>query len=316
MSVTSASISLDDVLHDVLDDVGDAIDDLFDDLSGDAEDALHEFTDALDEAVDAAGDAFADLDDQVASILQDFLHLYEEEPPADGTPVSRFHGDDSDNVLYGAIPDGSHFPVDGAILFGGGGNDQIFGTEVRDILLGGNGDDHIEGGDGADLLVGGQDDDTILGGEGDDVIAGSSGNDTLDGGAGRDTISGGGGDDLIFGGAGGDFLTGDSGADRFAVRTTEETGSAGARDVILDFQRGSDKIDLSQIDADPGQDGDQAFTFIGNAAFSGHAGELRFSPSPDGDFVRVSGDVDGDGTRDFSLDVAVVSELDAADFLL
>jgi Ca2+-binding RTX toxin-like protein len=303
-------------LEDIYDDVDDAIDDLLDDLSGDVDDAFHEFTDALDDAVGLAGDAFADLDDQIASILKDFFHLYEEDPPPPGEPVSRFHGDDSDNVLYGAIPDGSNFPVDGAILFGGGGDDQIFGTEVRDILLGGNGDDHVEGAGGGDLLVGGQGDDTILGGDGDDVIGGSSGNDTLDGGSGRDSIFGGDGADVILGGSGADYLAGGADPDRFAFRTAGETGADGARDIILDFQRGSDTIDLELIDANLGQDGDQAFTFVGIAAFSGQAGELRFSTSSQGDSVRVSGDIDGDGVRDLSFDVAVVSELDAADFLL
>jgi hypothetical protein len=54
----------------------------------------------------------------------------------------------------------------------------------------------------------------------------------------------------------------------------EESNSV-ERDGIQDFSAG-DLIDLSRIDANTLLDGDQAFEFIGNAAFSKTAGELRF----------------------------------------
>jgi hypothetical protein len=53
------------------------------------------------------------------------------------------------------------------------------------------------------------------------------------------------------------------------------------------------------VDADTGSAGDQAFTWIGNAAFSGTAGELRYNWS--GNTTIVTGDTDGDGTADFAL---------------
>ncbi len=66
---------------------------------------------------------------------------------------------------------------------------------------------------------------------------------------------------------------------------------------------------LLYIDANTGVSGDQAFHFVGAAAFSGHAGELRFEGGV------VSGDVNGDGHADFEIGVNVAT-LSAADFVL
>ena len=66
----------------------------------------------------------------------------------------------------------------------------------------------------------------------------------------------------------------------------------GARDTITDFARLHDKIDVSAIDAVEGG-GDDAFTWIGDKAFSGHAGELRYQSTASG--LTIQGDVDGDG---------------------
>ena len=53
---------------------------------------------------------------------------------------------------------------------------------------------------------------------------------------------------------------------------------------------------------------------IGTAAFSAHAGELRYEVS--GPDVIVSGDINGDGVSDFSLKVAGVASLVSGDFIL
>ncbi len=45
-----------------------------------------------------------------------------------------------------------------------------------------------------------------------------------------------------------------------------------------------DKIDLRPIDADTGSRGNQTFTFIGDAQFTG-AGQLRYEATVDGDFL-------------------------------
>ncbi|HEX8483325.1 MAG TPA: Calx-beta domain-containing protein, partial [Allosphingosinicella sp.] len=96
----------------------------------------------------------------------------------------------------------------------------------------------------------------------------------LFGGAGNDVLTGGSGADVIFGGLRGDTLTGGAGNDVFRYNNVAESNST-ERDGIQDFNAG-DLIDLSRIDANTLVAGDQAFNFVGNAAFSGTAGELRF----------------------------------------
>lgn len=90
------------------------------------------------------------------------------------------------------------------------------------------------------------------------------------------------------------------------------------RDGIQDFNAG-DLIDLSRIDANLLADGDQAFSFIGSAAFSHTAGELRFENiSLGGPIWLVQADVDGNGTSDFEV-VLVINPADpinAGDFVL
>ena len=89
-----------------------------------------------------------------------------------------------------------------------------------------------------------------------------------------------------------DQLSGGSGTDIFVF--TSAAGSAhggGRRDVIHDFQPDTDRIDLSAIDADVTQDGNQRFQFRDAATFSGKASELILAHDV------ISGDTDGDGCR-------------------
>lgn len=90
------------------------------------------------------------------------------------------------------------------------------------------------------------DNDVLLGGLGNDRIFGEAGNDTLDGGEGNDTLIGGAGDDELIGGLGADDLFGGTGADIFRFSSLDEIPS-GSRDVINDFEAGTDKIFLDGI---------------------------------------------------------------------
>ena len=110
------------------------------------------------------------------------------------------------------------------VTFAGGGVEG-----GADQLYGGQGNDTLYGGGGADVLDGGQGDDTLYGGTGDDQLDGGQGDDVLYGGAGDDFLDGGQGDDIIDGGAGDDVLIGGQGDDTFVFRAGD------GNDIILDF---------------------------------------------------------------------------------
>lgn len=127
----------------------------------------------------------------------------------------------------------------------------------------------------------------------------------VDGGAGADTITGSAGADLLHGGAGADELRGGAGADHFVFHAASES-SAVLSDRLMDFASGQDVVDLAALDADSAFAGDQAFAFIGGAAFSHLAGELRLTAASGG-FVTLLGDVNGDGLADLAIRFALAS---------
>jgi Ca2+-binding RTX toxin-like protein len=133
------------------------------------------------------------------------------------------------------------------------------------------------------------------------------------GGANGDTIAGGQNGDILQGNGGADQLTGGGGADSFRYKLATDS-TASATDHILDFASGTDKIDLTRIDANAGLAGDQAFSWIGSSAFSGAAGELRAYQSGSDWFVE--GDTNGDGAADLVIQVSVTGgPLVQGDFL-
>jgi serralysin len=133
---------------------------------------------------------------------------------------------------------------------------------------------------------------------------GGSARDVLWGNHVANRLEGRGGDDVLNGFAGADTLVGGAGNDTFQFSTLNDLGNT-----ITDFTAG-DKIDVSRFDTDAAMTGDQAFTFIGNAAFSNTAGQLRYANGV------VQGDVNGDGIADFSVIMANNAALSASDFIL
>ena len=153
------------------------------------------------------------------------------------------------------------------LILAGAGNDLVGAGFGMDTVFGGDGNDSINGfgffpgspsgsigviaADGADLLFGGAGNDTVNAGGGADQVRGGVGDDALNGGTGADQLHGGAGVDRLRGGEGADQLAGGAGADLFVyVRDIPfggpESGvGPGARDVILDFCQGVDRIDLS-----------------------------------------------------------------------
>lgn len=115
----------------------------------------------------------------------------------------------------------------------------------------------------------------IIGTGADDKVAGAAAAETMSGGKGDDFLNGGLGDDVLTGGKGIDLLKGSSGLDRFDFNSTAESGTTAAtRDSITDFTHLKEKLDFSSIDARATPAGNQAFAFIGAAAFSAE-GQIR-----------------------------------------
>ena len=215
-------------------------------------------------------------------------------------------------------------------LSGGGGNDALLGGLGNDTLDGGVGDDQLDGGAQVDTVsyatatagvtvdlaltteqaTGGAGNDTLLGFE--NVNGGAHG-DWLRGNALANRLNGGSGADSLSGGVGSDMLIGGLGADTFAYNATDES-IAGARDTVFDFNHAQgDRIDLTAMDADSVVDGDQAFQFIGSAAFSADAtGQLRY----DAGTGLLYASVDADATAEFVVLLVGNPALTAADILL
>ena len=142
-------------------------------------------------------------------------------------------------------------------------------------------------------------------------LVGSSYNDQLRGSGIGNQIEGGDGNDLVVGAGGADVLYGGDGADTFAYNAVSESTLLGA-DKIQDFSHSQgDLIDLQLIDANAALAGNQAFTFIGNTAFSGDAtGQLRY------DSGVVYGSTDADADAEFAIQIIGSPTLLAADFVL
>lgn len=166
------------------------------------------------------------------------------------------------------------------------GNDEFYGNRFAD---------YIESGLGNDLIVGNR---------GADILLGQGGNDTLNGGPGKDLLLGG------------------ENADRFVFRTVLETAnSTTGCDVIADFVTGTDRIDLSRIDAFAPTAANEGFVFRGTGAFSiVSAGEVRFArfdqSGTANDFTMIYIDTDADAASEAMIRVNGLHTFTATSFLL
>lgn len=130
------------------------------------------------------------------------------------------------------------------------------------------------------------------------------------GGAGNDIILANELENRLTGGGGGDVFTfADGDAQAGWLRAD---GKKQLADTIADFASGQDRIDLSAIDAVRGTEANDAFSWIGSAAFSNVAGQLRAVAS--GGHVRIEGDTDGNGIADLVI-IATGPAIAASDFV-
>jgi Ca2+-binding RTX toxin-like protein len=219
--------------------------------------------------------------------------------PGDGPYAGRIA-----HVWLGAARDDRGPPA----VRGTSGADEVEATRFSDIVHGRGSGDDILGLGGNDRLSGGNGNDRLGGGSGDDRLLGGKGNDRLFGYKGDDRLQGGGGADLLVGGTGRDVLSGGAGPDVYRFSWLSEAGFGSRRDVITNFDRGSDTLDLTAMNADSTREGNEAFRFLGGANYTGRAGQLRVQGG------TVAGDVDGDERSDFQIEIGVT--LSAADILL
>ena len=107
----------------------------------------------------------------------------------DGTTVHADAGDDFVNggsyndTIYGGNGENN--------LYGNGGDDYIYGGKDKDIIEGGDGNDELYGDAGSDHIYGGNDDDEIYGGTGRDYLSPGTGTNIVD--CGTDNIT-----DFVF----------------------------------------------------------------------------------------------------------------------
>lgn len=237
------------------------------------------------------------------------------------------------------------------IAMGQGGDDTLKGGLGNDTLIGGSGDDTLQGDGGNDILNGGAGTDTIvftggkkvtvdltksgyqntghgrdkivgvenvISGNGADTLTGNRFGNTLTGNNGNDKLYGNVGADTLYGGAGKDVMDAgrDSHTDVFIFSSADDTGTtARTRDQIRQFDRGEDLINLSAIDSNSALAGDQSFDFFGQRSRS-FTEENAIWYYKAGKNIVVRGDVDGDGSFDFEIQINGLKAIGVNDFIL
>lgn len=259
----------------------------------------------------------------------------------------NLYGSNGDDVIYGAA--GDDWLTGGRgddILVGGTGNDTMFGgTGADTYYVDSENDTVIEswfsfGQPGTDTviasvdwtlgygienleLIGNKDlvgtgnflDNLMIGNGGDSVLQGLFGDDVLEGSLGNDTLDGGWGNDVLTVGKGTDYLTGGWGRDVFRYTDESESGVIEEHmDTISDFEYRRDKIDLSGIDADTTETGDQAFSsdILNDTEAFTEAWQLRFDSSSG----ILYGNTDADTDAEFAIELLGVTSVEATAFIL
>jgi serralysin len=277
--------------------------------------------DALAKWISSGGTA--DLRDPYGTPLTEYITSFQPYdvpfgPSNPGAMASSVYGTEGADTLMGGM--GHDW------IFGLGGDDELVLTAGNDTLDGGSGSDWVavRGSTAVkmDLTLGKQDTglghhtfisiENLRGGSGADTLRGDNAANELRGEGGNDTLDGRGGADRIIGGAGRDVMSGglDNATDVFVFTKVSDSGIGRAADIIRDFQRGIDLIDLSGIDANRSLSGDQHFSFASGArAYSVWAVQSKGT-------LIIWGDTTGDHKADFEIRLTGVNGLSANDLIL
>ena len=213
--------------------------------------------------------------------------------------------------------------IEGADISGSSLADRITGGAAHDFLYGAHGADRLDGAGGDDFLDGDYDNDILYGGGGNDIIFGGVGGgaDKLYGGIGNDWLIGFDGNDLLLAGAnrdilnggdGSDTLTGGDGADAFIFSASAlGTTRNGEHDVVTDFNKGIDKLDLSALY----QSHAIGSISTGTAADGEAASNYGLVVNQSGGSTFVYGDSDGVAGADFVIELTGTTNLVASDLI-
>jgi|CXWL01.1.fsa_nt_gi Ca2+-binding RTX toxin-like protein len=182
-------------------------------------------------------------------------------------------------------------------LKGAAGNDELIADHVGDSTLNGDaGNDSLWAVESVNV--------TLNGGTGNDRLVAVEGfGSTLNGGDGNDelvyeeytlgTLNGGAGADTLYCGGFASTIS--------DYNSVSDSPAGTGRDVIHEFSSGesdtpTDQIDLTTIDANVLMSGNQAFSWIGGAAFTA-AGQLRYNTTTG----ILQGSTDGDTAAEFEI---------------
>jgi Ca2+-binding RTX toxin-like protein len=208
--------------------------------------------------------------------------------------VAALAGNSLDNTLYAGagnnVLDGSTGIDTASYLFAGSAVTASLALTTAQAT----------GGSGADTLLAIEN------------LTGSSYNDRLTGNATANLLNGGSGNDILIGGMGKDVLIGGAGNDIFDFNAVAETGlTSSTWDIISDFTRGADKIDLSTLDANTATVTNEAFnSIIGSTAAFSAAGQLKVSAGV------LYGNTDADSAAEFAIQIVGLNSATTADFIL
>lgn len=243
--------------------------------------------------------------------------------------------DDNDRLSGGQGNDSLSGGVGNDSLYGGTGRDSLYGSNGADLYYVDNAQDavrdtgtdslndvlyvttllrkgYVLGAGVEEVVLTASASNTVLtGNASNNVLTGNISHNQLKGGAGADTLKGDVGNDTLIGGAGNDSLLGGAGNDVFKLEKSSDSGIAeDTCDVIVDFTRGQDKLNLLDIDANVKNAGDQAFnTFISGSAVFTQAGQLPFKNG------ILYGNTDADVGAEFSIALTGITTLTLADII-
>ena len=121
-----------------------------------------------------------------------------------GAGSDTFTGGVGTDIVNGGVSD--DVETDENTINLGANDDEYRGGKGKDIVHGGADNDHIWGGDGENKLYGDEGDDHLYGGKDKDIIEGGAGDDYIYGYDGLNELSGGSGNDHIYGGKDKDII--------------------------------------------------------------------------------------------------------------